>query len=414
MQSNQYPVRNRATQFACVTFPRSGRAPRWYSSILRLLSLGALVSSIFFLAPVIPTALADGGAPNLAYIAGSSQGIAVFDIAQQKVTKNFPLGGDPSMLYLTLDGRYLYVAQPALNRVSMLNTTTGQVVCSANVPGQPTLLAFDAGTGLLYAAGNGASGITAIIGNTCTIKKVIATDGPVYGLATAEVGSGPNGGTGNQLWFSTNSSLNVYTQQSDKIRSIPVPGNPQYISIPPGATVYVTTRQGTFLAVSLQTLQATPPLVTGGEFGPMDFDAFTGEIYVPDKKHNAVDVMTPIFYGGSIPHEPNHVIDLNVAPQSVAVTFDGNLGFFALAGGNVAMYDILGKDMSKTFSVGGSPRFIITGVYPPAVRDSPQNNANGSPIPANMLTILAGVAILLLVVIAVLLVLARRRRVVSE
>ncbi len=398
----------RARRSATVSRPR-GRRLSSRALIPRVCGLCVALCGVFLLMPTAPLAHADGGAPNLAYIAGSGQGITVFDIAQQKITKNFALGGDPSMLYLTLDGSYLYVAQPALNRVSMLNTTTGKTVCSVSVPGQPTLLAYDPGVSLLYAAGNGVSGITAIAGNTCAIKKTIATSGPVYGLATAEVGSGPNGGTGNQLWFTTSGSLNVYTLPG-KIQSIAIPGNPQYISIPPGATVYATTRQGTLVAVSLQTLRATAPLLTGGEFGPMDFDAFTGEIYVPDKKHDVVDVLTPIFYGGSIPHEPNHVITLGVSPQSVAITFDGNLGFFALAGGNVAMFDIPGKELSNTFFVGGSPRFIITGVYPPAVRNSPQNDANGLPIPATILTILAVIAILLLLGVAILVVLARRKQ----
>jgi hypothetical protein len=375
---------------------------------LRLPGLYTLLLGLLLSMLSVPAAHADGGAPNLAYVAGGGQGISVIDIAQQKVTQNIALGGDPSMLYLTLDGRYLYVAQPGLNRVSMLATDTGQTICSVNIPGQPSLLAFDAGVNLLYVAGNGASGITALSANTCAIKKSIATNGPVYGLATAEVGSGPNGGTGNQLWFTTKNSLNVYTQPNT-IRSIPIAGNPQYISIPAGATIYVTTRQGTVVAVSLQSFQTTPPLLTGGEFGPMDFDAFTSEVYVPDKKHDVIDVLTPIYYGSTLPREPNHVIKLDVPPQSVAVTGDGNLGFFALTGGKVAMFDIPGKAMSTTFSVGGTPRFIITGLYPPGTRNSAQNNANGLPIPGNMLTILAATALCLLLVIGILLVMARRK-----
>ncbi|HEY0757247.1 MAG TPA: hypothetical protein VGD98_25050 [Ktedonobacteraceae bacterium] len=377
----------------------------------RLLALCAILCGIVLLTPGVPVAHADGGAPNLAYVAGSAQGVSVIDIAQQKVTSTLALAGDPTMLYLTLDGRYLYAAQPALNEVSMLDTSNGQLVCRVSVPGQPSLLAFDAGVNLLYAAGNGTAGITALNAGTCTINKVIATNGPVYGLATAEVGSGPNGGTGNQLWFTTHNSLNVYTIQPDKIRSIVVPGDPQYISIPPGVTVYVTTRQGTVVAVSLQDLQAAPPLLKGGDFGPMDFDAFTGEVYVPDKKHRLVDVLTPIYFSGStIPHEPNHVIKLDAAPQSVAITGDGNLGFFALAGGTVVMFDIPGQALSMTFSVGGAPRFIITGLYPPIIRNSQQNNANGSPIPTNLLLWLAASALLFILALAFLLILARRKR----
>src|SRR2546425_5039510 len=86
---------------------------------------------------------ADGGAPNLAYVAGGSKGISIIDIMQQKVTSTIAVAGDPHTLYLSLDGRFLYVTQPTLGRVAMVSAQTKQVLCSANLPGQPSLLAFD-------------------------------------------------------------------------------------------------------------------------------------------------------------------------------------------------------------------------------------------------------------------------------
>lgn len=372
------------------------------------LLLALVLSSFLGLIGPAPAVHADGGAPNLAYVAGAGRGVVVIDIAQQRVTADIALGGEPSMLYLTLDGRFLYVAQPGLNQVSMLDTGTQRVVCSVGIPGQPSLLAFDPGTHLLYVAGNGAATITALAVNTCTIRRTRTVSGPVYGLATAEVGPGPNGGNGNQLWFTTAQSLNVLTQP-DRIQSIPIPGHPRYISIPPGATVYTVTRQGTVVAVNLETLQSLPPLLTGGDFGPMDFNVFTGEIYVPDKKQRAVDVLTPLYTGNSIPREPNHVIALDASPQSVAITADGNLGFFALAGGHVALFDIPGKQASGMFAVGGSPRFIITGLYPPATGSAGPGNAHASPALTTTLVFSAVLALLLLAVIVLLILLVRLR-----
>lgn len=387
---------------------RPGYFVSWRVLFARFCICSLALCSIALLLPPVPLVHADGGAPNLAYVSGSSQGVSVIDIGQQKVVKTIPLAGNPAMVYLSLDGRYLYVAQPGQNKVTMLEARSGATVCSVSVPGQPSLLAFDAGVNTLYAAGNETASITALDANSCTIKKTIATSGPVYGMATAEVGSGPNGGTGNQLWFTTANALHVY--QQNKIQDINIPGGPQYVSIPSGATVYVTTRQGTVVAVSLQTLEATAPLLTGGDFGPMDFDAFTSQVYVPDKKHNQVDVLTPIPYGSSsLPHEPNHVIPLGVSPQSVAITADGNLGFVALAGGNVAMLDVPGKTLINTMFVGGEPRFIITGLYPPAASNAQPTSANGRPLPAPLLYALAAIALLLLLVIAFLIILARRR-----
>src|SRR5437763_14309966 len=74
---------------------------------------------------------ADGGAPNLAYVAGAAGGISVIDIAQQKVTGKISASGDPHTLYLSLDGRFLYVTEPVLGRVTMFAAKTGQTICSA-------------------------------------------------------------------------------------------------------------------------------------------------------------------------------------------------------------------------------------------------------------------------------------------
>jgi hypothetical protein len=377
---------------------------------VRLFGLCMVLWSILLFTPA-STAHADGGAPNLAYVAGGGNGISVIDIAQQKVTRNLTVSGDPSMEYLSLDGSYLYVAQPTLNRVTKLNARTGATACSATLTGHPSLIVFDPGTSRLYVASTTTPDITALDGNTCTVIQTIHTDSPVYGMSMAIIGPGTNGGTGNQLWFSTNNAVNIF-QLPNKIQSIAIAGGPQYISIPPGATVYITTRQGTVVAVSLENLQVTPPLITGGDFGPMDFNEFTEEVYIPDKAHNQIDVLTPIYYGSVMPKEPNHVITLGVQPQSVAITSDGNLAFIALAGGHVAMYDILGKQILNTFYVGGTPRFIITGLYPPTI--SQASNANGTPIPVTAITIIAIAAAIVLIAIIVLIIMGRRQQGSSE
>ncbi|TMC56115.1 MAG: hypothetical protein E6J21_15210 [Chloroflexota bacterium] len=115
--------------------------------MLALLALSGVFSS--------RAAYADGGAPNLAYVAGTTKGISIIDIAQQKVTGTFTVGGDPHSVMLSLDGRFLYVAQPALGRMIMLAAKTGAIICSVNLPGQPSLLALDPtpNANVLYAAG---------------------------------------------------------------------------------------------------------------------------------------------------------------------------------------------------------------------------------------------------------------------
>jgi DNA-binding beta-propeller fold protein YncE len=315
---------------------------------------------------------ADGGAPNLAYVSNTQKGISVIDIGQQKVTQSFSIGSNPDAIYLSLDGRFLYVTEPTSGHVIMLAAKTGQTVCSANVPGQPSLLAFDPGLNVLYTAGNGGNSVTALDPSNCAIKQTINLSSPIYGLAIGIIGSGAPGETTNQLWVADATSLNVFVNKK-LIGSLQVPGGPQYISIPPGFTAYVTTRQGSVYAVDLTSRKLSPALISGGSFGPMDYNAFTSEVYIPDMLNKKVDVLSPIFPGtNTLPHEPNYSIHLGVVPQSIAITSDGQLGFIALVGGHVDMLDIPGKQIIKNVPVGGNPRFIITGLYPPLVGTTPQ------------------------------------------
>ncbi len=328
----------------------------------------ALASLFYLLFPAAGAARADGGAPNLAYISGTAKGISVVDIQQKTVTNTFSLAGDPQTIYLSLDGRFLYVTQPQLDRVTALTARTGQSFCSVNVSGQPSLLAIDLGSNLLYTAGNAAASVTEFDPGNCSIKKTIQTSGPVYGLAVANIGGGADG---NQLWVSVPAGLEVFDNRG-LIASIPIPGGAQYVSIPPGVMVYVTTKSGMLYPVSLSTQQVLSPILSGGKFGPMDYDALSDEIYVPDMLNKRVDVLAPIVSTTPpLPTEPAHVISLGVAPESIAITSDGQFGFIALAGGNVAMLDVPGKTVFDTVFVGGNPRFIITGLYPPLLGSTP-------------------------------------------
>ena len=197
---------------------------------------------------------------------------------------------------------------------------------------------------------------------TAQLQQTINLSSPIYGLAVGIIGSGAPGETTNQLWVADATSLNVFVNKK-LIGSLQVPGGPQYISIPPGFTAYVTTRQGSVYAVDLTSRKLSPALISGGSFGPMDYNAYTSEVYIPDMLNKQVDVLSPIFPGtNTLPREPNYSIHLGVVPQSIAITSDGQLGFIALAGGNIAMLDIPGKQIINTILVGGNPRFIITGL----------------------------------------------------
>jgi DNA-binding beta-propeller fold protein YncE len=178
--------------------------------------------------------------------------------------------------------------------------------------------------------------------------------------------------TPNQLWITGATSLTIFEVNGHLLGSVPIVGGPQYISIPGGFTAYVTTGRGTVVAVDLNTRRVGRTLLSGGQFGPMDYDANTGEVYVPDRQHNQLDILVPVNATTTVtPQEPARIIHLSSSPQSVAITSDGQLGFVALSNGQVLMLDVPGRSIVTSIAVGGTPPFIITGLYPPENSPTP-------------------------------------------
>jgi len=246
--------------------------------------------------------------------------------------------------------------------------------------------------------------VRALNPDTCAVERTFETHQPVYGIAVA-ASTAPDATplTPNQLWITGSASLTVYEVNGHLLGTVPVVGGPQYISIPGGFTAYVTTRQGSVVAVDLNTRRVTGTVLSGGQFGPMDYNATTGEVYVPDRQHNLLDVLTPVAAGTQpLPQEPARVIHLNSSPQSVAITSDGQFGFVALANGQTLMLDIPGRSTIASIAVGGTPRFIITGLYPPATLPSSTSQqtttspSTATPINGLMLFISLGLAGVLL------------------
>ena len=370
--------------------------------------VGSLMLALAFLLLLLPFSQqvnADGGAPNLAYVAGAAHGISVIDISQQKVTSNIAVDGNPQMILLSLDGRYLYVTQPTLGRVAILSAGTGKIICTASLPGQPSLLALGPETGSLYAAGNDASIVSVLDPTTCAVQHTFQTPSPVYGIGVGLVGAGNN--LHDQLWVSGTTSLTYFNPDGQSAGSIVVAGGPQYLSLPGGYSLYVTTRQGGVDTLEFAT-HSIIPLISGGTYGPMDYDAVTGEIYVPDKKNQQLDILTPWAPGSATPHEPNRIVHLSSSPQAVAVTSDGQLAFVALTAGKVVMMDVPGRNITNTITVGGTPHFIITGLYPPLLGTTPQEASRWNTI----IDIAAGFILLVLIVGSILLI--RRNKILNN
>jgi DNA-binding beta-propeller fold protein YncE len=354
--------------------------------------------SFLYLFSLIPTTVqADGGAPNRAYIAGATKGIALIDISQHKIINHMAIAGDPHMILLSLDGNYLYVTEPQLQRVAVIIASTGRTLCTAPIAGHPTLLAMD-NANLLFAASNDASSVTALDPKNCRILHVFRLNQPVYGIGVASIGTSLS--SGNQLWVTTSTELTVFDDISDlQIKQISIPDGPRYISIPPGTAAYVTTQQSSVMAIDLNTYNIRT-LISGSNYGPMDFDEGTGEIYVPDEKSHQLIVLQPAYATSTLPQEPLRTIPLEAKPLSVAVTSDGQLALVALEGGKVALFDIPAHQITNIFNVGGNPHFIITGLNPPLPPTQHQVPASEQPwtLQIVLLLVLCGGLIVLLVI----------------
>ncbi len=359
---------------------------------------------LLFVGLFSPSAHADGGAPQLAYVAGTARGISIIDIARQRVTGTIAVAGNPRTVLLSLDGHALYVTQPMLGQVAVISAKTGKTLCTASLPGQPSLLALSLDATVLYAAGRGDTKVRALDPVTCAVQQTFETHEPVYGLAvTASTVADATPSTPNQLWVTGTTSLTIFEVNGHLLGSVPIAGGPQDICIPGGFTAYVTTRQGTVIAVDLSSRRVVGTLLRGGQFGPMDYDAITGEVYVPDRQHNQLDVLTPVTGDTSVtPQEPARNLRLSGSPQSVAITSDGQLGFVALSNGQVLMLDIPGRSVNTSIAVGGTPHFIITGLYPPVNSPTsiPQQTATSpsstKPISLFLLVVSTVLAVILL------------------
>lgn len=344
------------------------------------------VTVVFSIAVALAqTASADGGAPNLAYVAGGGSGgndLVVIDIGKRAVTGHVTVGGNPVSALLSTDGRYAYVAQSAKNAVAIVDARALQVVATVPVGHTPQGMALDLSRSpnLIYVTNFDSDTLSMVDPDTRKVVATVAVGKHPTGVAVAGIGSGivsPDFGDAEvYVTNSGNDTVSVLSaQRRTLITTIPVPGGPLNVVVPgTGGVAYVGTRTGSVVALDLGTHRVLGTLLQrNGPIGVMDYDAVTGQIYVPDVGGNAVMVLRPAspISGGvapPLPSEPLRSYAFSGEPAAAAITFDGAYGFVAeRSSGKVTMLDPSAHTMLATVIVGGSPQSIITGSYPPLV-----------------------------------------------
>ena len=360
---------------------------------LRLVAL-LVVAALAIWRGGVPSTRADGGAPNLAYVVGGgSQGdqLVVVDIAQRKVAWSVTLGGQPQGVVLSADGRFAYVTEAGANRVAIVDTRAQQVVGSMAVGSGPQAIAIDAANSFyqLFVANANSNTVTALDTTSRQARATVAVGQEPVGVAIATPMSGIQD-SGNASAFEVyvanrgSRTLSVLTAEDTKnasatgnlhvVATVALPEPPCALSIPAtGGIAYVATCSGKVLAVGLASHRVLGVVLPdlGGEPGTMDYDAVTGQIYAPVPAKDQVVILRPagVSADGRLvaPAEPLRTLTFSGAPSAVAITFDGALGFVAEGGGRVEEIDVTTRQPLGAISVGGAPRAIITGPYPPAL-----------------------------------------------
>src|SRR5260221_9761420 len=96
-----------------------------------LLSLLFLFSLLLLVGLYSLPAHADGGAPQLAYVAGATQGISIIDIARRRVTGTIAVEGDPRTVLLSPARYALHLTPPTLRPLPPLIARTRRTPCTA-------------------------------------------------------------------------------------------------------------------------------------------------------------------------------------------------------------------------------------------------------------------------------------------
>lgn len=328
----------------------------------------------------VPNARADGGAPNLAYVSGTKDGVSVIDIASQSISATIKVAGDPRGMVLSADSRYLYVAQAQKNSIAVVDAHAHQVINTLTVGAGPTAVMLDLiSSSHLWVANTGGDTVTVLdpdAGKTLATVPVglhptsIAIASPTSGITE------PDGTSEVLVANHDGQSVSVIGSESFQvITTVPLPNQerPIGVTVPgTGGTAYVSTDQGNVYGLTLVSHQFFGPIFSGQQLHFMDYDATNGEVYVPDSAANVVNVLRPVFSGrnppSKLPNEPARTLQIAGGPVSVAITNDGTLGLVAQQEtGDVTMLDVPGHKAVLKIHVGGAPQFLITGPFPPLV-----------------------------------------------
>ncbi|MCU1617295.1 MAG: hypothetical protein JWO98_4835 [Frankiales bacterium] len=271
-----------------------------------------------------------------------------------------PAGADPTFVVASRDGRQLYVANGATATITVIDTSTNEIVASIPVSaGPPQFLAFSPdGSRIYVSVWNAAKTIHALAVVDANTNKVISTvpmaSRPFLPAVTAD---------GKHVYVpnhDTGDIVVVDTETLKVVADIKVPANPHWLSFTPdGKRAYVADHESNLLSVIdtgthkvLTTIPVgrSPHSVAVNQTRPLAIN-----VNYDDSSATLTDTNTNKVVA-TIPVGPN--------PQEVAWSADGRFAYVVdVANGSVSVIDASATDpkqdaVTATLPVGHSPSSI--------------------------------------------------------
>lgn len=224
----------------------------------------------------LPCGVVFNPAGTRAYVANQgSQNITVFNVATGVAIDTFPVTGDPLPVAMSLDGTTLFVTTN-VNRLYKLNSTTGAVLDSLNLPATSHHLFVHPNGSLLYVATRDGGSVLEVNWHTMTIARTFTLGVQTLGMEMAPDRS--------ELYVTsgTTDSLYIVSLASGAVSTAPVGAGASTIALSAtGARLYV----GLLFAGKVEVLNRTTrahikTIRTGGTVREMALDAARGRIVV--------------------------------------------------------------------------------------------------------------------------------------
>ena len=292
--------------------------------------------------------------------------IGVVDTGTRRELARIPVGDEPIQVLLS-DGK-LFVSNLSSNDISVIETTTFQVVRHIETAVQPLDMALAPDGSTIYATNSGAG----------TLTTIDVRSSQAHTIWLANVGSGPFGvaATADKIFTTdiANNQVLVITPQGRIARRIDVPVQPRSLALAPnGSTIYVTsmgTGLLTLIDPAAETVSRSFELDASGTFAVMP-SPDGRKIYLTAHDENALVIVDA--QSGA----PLKKLAIGRNPRAISFSPDGEQAYVTSSFSNeIHIIDTRRDMIIGRYAIGQNPRGIALAtpplpVQPTAIGENP-------------------------------------------